>query len=296
MDRTGENPFKLANSVRERAKAVFRFVCFWALFVAVIYAIGLVLGDALEKVTTFEGHVLEAQAILAAGTLIATFIMAKATGQKFGIYGYYGRNGLWNLLIGIICGIALLAALLLAMNILGCFSFGTITASGSALLYSGLLYAALFLAVGFSEESLFRGYALIELSRAISFWPAAILLALAFGAPHWIKGGGENFIGALQACLFGIAFAYSFRQTGSLWLAIGVHSGWDYAESFIFGVPDSGVLFAGRALNPATHGPDWLTGGSVGPEGSVLAIFPLAAIVYIATFIGSRQHSFQPQA
>lgn len=70
--------------------------------------------------------------------------------------------------------------------------------SGSLFL-AGLFYAVLFLVIGFTEESLFRGYALVQLSQAIAFWPAALVLAVLFGAAHGMKGGGEDFIGGLQA-------------------------------------------------------------------------------------------------
>ncbi|MDE2500283.1 MAG: CPBP family intramembrane metalloprotease, partial [Alphaproteobacteria bacterium] len=121
-----------------------------------------------------------------------------------------------------------------------------------------------------------------------SFWPAAILLSAIFGAAH-LMNGGENHVGALVAFLFGIVLAFSFRQTGSLWLALGLHSGWDYAESFIFGVPDSGVVLSGRLFHSVLHGPDWLTGGTVGPEGSILVAAPLLAMVLVSWLLRARQ-------
>lgn len=69
----------------------------------------------------------------------------------------------------------------------------------------------------------------------------------------------RNVIRGIQAMLAAVAFAFSLRMTGSLWLAIGSHSGWDYAESFIFGVPNSALVFADRALHPLIHGPVWIT-------------------------------------
>jgi hypothetical protein len=37
-------------------------------------------------------------------------------------------------------------------------------------------------------------------------------------------------------------------------------------------VNDSGFQAPGHLLNPHTQGPDWLSGGSVGPEGSVVTL------------------------
>jgi hypothetical protein len=54
-----------------------------------------------------------------------------------------------------------------------------------------------------------------------------------------------------------------------------MHAAWDWAETYFYGVPDSGLLAQGHLLNSSFHGPDWLTGGSVGPEGSVLVFLVL---------------------
>jgi membrane protease YdiL (CAAX protease family) len=78
----------------------------------------------------------------------------------------------------------------------------------------------------------------------------------------------------LLACLM-------LRRTGDLWFPIGFHFSWDYAESFIFGVPDSGNVAAGHLLSTHMHGSKWLTGGSVGPEGSVL-VFVLLGLTTFA--------------
>jgi hypothetical protein len=116
---------------------------------------------------------------------------------------------------------------------------------------------------------------LIKLSQVVSFWPAAIFLAALFGAFHGIKGGGENKLGGASAFAIALAFAYSFRLTGTLWLSIGGHFGWNFAQSFIFGLPNSALNFSGSLLRISLHGTDLLTGGTVGPEGSILAlIFP----------------------
>jgi hypothetical protein len=155
--------------------------------------------------------------------------------------------------------------------------------------FNALLIGAWCLSVGFAEEILFRGYPLVEASRALSFWPAVILLSALFGVPHWLKGGGENFMGGMQAFLFGIGLAYSFRVTGSLWLAIGFHTSWDYAQSFVFGVPDSALVSAGRLFHPAIHGPAWISGGSVGPEGSVLSLFAIVLFVLTARLVAMTE-------
>jgi len=85
----------------------------------------------------------------------------------------------------------------------------------------------------------------------------------------------ENVIGILQVVVIGLLFCLMIRRTGTLWFALGFHAAWDWAETFFYGTPDSGLLGVGRYLNTSVQGPKWLTGGSAGPEGSVIAFLVL---------------------
>jgi hypothetical protein len=276
---------------RKRWFAALQFLGFVVLVVALGFLAGKGLTAALQSIYGKKPDDLVGMMIAApmsaVVTLLATFVMARVTGQPFRRFGLGGRHRLRNLLIGTASGIALLALVLWAMQALGVFSFGPPAEDGLTLLRWGSLYGVMFLSVAISEEFIFRGFALVTLSRALSFWPAAILLSALFGALH-LGNGGEDIAGALTAGLFGLALAVTFKWTGSLWLALGLHAGWDYAESFLFGVPDSGAVLAGRAMHSSFHGPVWLTGGSVGPEGSVLVVFLLILIVVIGWLLRER--------
>ncbi|MGC1969086.1 MAG: hypothetical protein WA673_21675, partial [Candidatus Acidiferrales bacterium] len=57
------------------------------------------------------------------------------------------------------------------------------------------------------------------------------------------------------------------------WFAVGFHAAWDWAETFFYGTPDSGLVGVGHYLNTSVNGSKWITGGSAGPEGSVIAFF-----------------------
>jgi hypothetical protein len=65
-----------------------------------------------------------------------------------------------------------------------------------------------------------------------------------------------------------------------LWFAVGFHAAWDWGETFFYSVPDSGTIFPGHLLKSSFHGPPWLTGGMVGPEGSLLC-FVVMAVVWV---------------
>jgi len=211
---------------------------------------------------------------------LATAIMSRIEKRPFGMYGLdargaFGRN-FWQ---GILAGLAFESIEIAVISALGGFSFGTLALQGSALVEFAAMWAIAFLLVGILEESLFRGYAQFTLASGIGFWPAAILLSILFGAIH-ISNGGESWVGALSVTLFGLFACFTLRRTGNLWFIVGFHAATDYAESFIFSTPDSGLLAQGHLLNSSFHGSRWLTGGTVGPEGSVID-FALLILLFI---------------
>lgn len=280
MNFRSDERFKIAENWRGRGVAFFRFAIFVFSYVALNLALNYLLAGVQSHIKALEIHFLIAMISIAAAVLFLTALMAHLSGLPFGMFGYGGTHRARNFCIGVCCGVLSLAVQLGTLSTLGFLSWGSDPVDFS-LVGPAAIFAALFLVVAVAEEGIFRGYALVELSRAISFWPAALLLGLLFGAFHWVKGGGENMLGGMNALAAGLAFAFSFRMTGSLWLAVGCHAGWNYAESFVFGVPNSANVFAAHVLHASIRGPDWLGGGAVGPEGSVFAFLMPVAVAFI---------------
>lgn len=79
----------------------------------------------------------------------------------------------------------------------------------------------------------------------------------------------------------GILFSYALWRTGSLWWGIGMHMTWDWSQSFLYGVPDSGLLSIGRLFQTHPTGNPLLSGGPAGPEGSLLA-WPVLLLLFLA--------------
>jgi membrane protease YdiL (CAAX protease family) len=101
-----------------------------------------------------------------------------------------------------------------------------------------------------------------------------LLISVAFGAVH-LPNPGENALGILQVVEFGLLMCLTLRRTGNVWFAVGFHAARDWAETYFYGTPNSGLLGAGRFLSTSVRGPNWLTGGSAGPEGSVITLLTL---------------------
>lgn len=180
---------------------------------------------------------------------------------------------------GVPYGFVMLSLLLGIIGLFHGFSLGSMALGGKAALQYGLLYGIGFILVGVFEEFSFRGYLQSTLGSGIGFWPAAILLSIAFGALH-LSNIGEAWFGALMAGSFGLLAAFSLSRTGNIWFPIGMHAGWDWGETYFYSTPDSGFLAKGHMLNSSFHGATWITGGTVGPEGSafVFLVLVLAAL------------------
>ncbi|HEY1528257.1 MAG TPA: CPBP family intramembrane glutamic endopeptidase [Candidatus Angelobacter sp.] len=222
------------------------------------------------------------------------WIMSRIEHRKLGVYGLPLRSSALSAFLAgyFLWGFLPLAFLLLVLRCLHVFYFGDMNALNTHILGWGLLWFVSFLVVGFFEEYLMRGYFFYTLADGIGFWPAAIIQAILFARLH-MGNGGETRIGIIAVAFFALFAAATLWRTGNLWLAVGAHAGWDWGQSFFFGVSDSGFQAPGHLFNPhVAQAPDWLTGGTVGPEGSVvtLILWAIMAILFVKLY-RERQRS-----
>lgn len=197
------------------------------------------------------------------------WLMSRIERRRVGEYGLplteaFGLK-FW---LGFLLGLVEVSILMGAIAAFGGYSFGPLALHGAEIAKWGLIHMVLFLLVGFFEEFLFRGYVQYTLADGIGFWPAGILLSLVFGALH-LSNPGEGPVGALSVALVGLFFVFTLNRTGNLWYAVGLHASFDWGETFLYSVPNSGTVMEGHLSNSSLHGPAWLSGASVGPEGSV---------------------------
>jgi uncharacterized protein len=219
---------------------------------------------------------IEVSMMLAA--ILPAFVMARIEGRPFSDFGLPSRHAFGrNFWVGTLWGFASLSVLMLALRIAGAFDFGSLALHGARVWKFAAYYGVFFLLTGLFEDFLLRGYSQWVLSRGMNFWPAAALLSFAFGYLHR-SNSGESDSGLMATGLIGFFLCLTLRRTGNLWWAVGFHMAWDWGESYLYSVPDSGSILPGHLLNSGFHGPDWLTGGSVGPEGSYLVFAVIGAL------------------
>ncbi|MGA2965275.1 MAG: type II CAAX endopeptidase family protein [Terriglobales bacterium] len=254
----------------------------WLIYLAMAGIVLVIEGAIMHFIHPYAGGpvrwsmVGEASMMLAA--ILPGFVMAKIEGCRFGDFGLPAREAFGrNFWVGTLWGITSLAVFMLVLRMAGAFTFGSLNLHGGTVVKFALYYAVFFLMTGFCEDFLLRGYSQWVLTKGMNFWPAAALLSIAFGAIH---GGnpGEAKTGLVAAGMIGFFFCLTLRRTGTLWWAVGFHMSWDWGESYLYSVPNSGTLLPGHLLHSSFQGPTWLTGGSVGPEGSYLVFAVLIAL------------------
>jgi hypothetical protein len=221
---------------------------------------------------------------LAAGT------MSKIEGRRLGQYGLPRSEALGkNFRVGLLIGLLATSSTVLAIFALHGVRFTSTAIHGTAILTAAAAWGLAFLLAGLAEEFLFRGYAQFTLTTGMGFWPSAFLLSSLFGLVH-ASNGGEAVLGDLSVVSFGLLLCLFLRRTGNLWCAVGFHLGYDWGQTFLFGVPNSGLLPSQNLLNPSFSGPHWLTGGTVGPEASIFCpiVLAIVAIVFSLKFRDAR--------
>jgi uncharacterized protein len=260
------------------------YIALFLLFLSAAATAGRLLHvAALAPSATITPRVLATQEGLAAlSALAVALILGRLERRRFGEYGMPLTQALGkNFWLGAIWGIATISALMLVIRMLGGYSFGTVDLPSADAVRYGLEWAAAFFLVGIYEEFFFRGYLQFTLTSGMHFWPAGLLLSFAFGAVH-LRNPGEGPVGVLSVFVTGMFLCLTLRRTGTLWFAIGFHAAYDFGETYLYSVPDSGIVMPGHLLASSFHGPAWLTGGTVGPEGSAFdfVIFAIAFVVF----------------
>jgi membrane protease YdiL (CAAX protease family) len=257
------------------------FIVFWLATVLAMQFVLLHIPSAAAWLKAQDPHVMTpstaivGEALMLFALIVATLLMTLIEKRTYADYHFplnqaFGKR-FWQ---GVPYGFAMLSLLMALIAAFRGFSLGNLALSGPDALKFGAAYGAAFIMVGIFEEFSFRGYMQSTLTPGIGFWPAAVVLSILFGAIH-LGNGGEAWTGAMMAGSFGLLAAFSLQRTGNIWFPIGMHAAWDWGETYFYSVPDSGFLAKGHLLNSTFHGPTWLTGGTVGPEGSAFAFVVL---------------------
>nr|WP_165388382.1 CPBP family intramembrane glutamic endopeptidase [Sphingomonas populi] len=228
--------------------------------------------------------ILSLQSIVRSFTSNATVILMMAFVTVVLAYGAYGMLVRWGerrtvselaltalpaeLGLGIAIGVAIMSAVISLLWLVGVYDIS----AGRWTDWPHDIREAL--GTGLLEELLARLVIFRLLVSAFSVKPALILSAALFGAAHFFNPAASVSSTIAIAVEAGLTFAGFYLLTGRVWISVGAHAGWNFAQGAIFGARVSGMASDGSLLVsvPRSGAPLWLSGGSFGPEASLVAV------------------------
>jgi membrane protease YdiL (CAAX protease family) len=180
---------------------------------------------------------------------------------------------------GLLIGLCMIFAVVLGEMLIGGVKFTGISLSADTVPLILLIFIG-YMIQGMEEEVVTRGFLMISIARRYPVWVGILTNALLFGLLHMFNPGATVF-SVINTVLHGILYSLFFLKRDSVWLDGGVHSGWNFSQSCIFGQHTSGMpLMASVFAMTSPTGKSFLTGGDYGLEASVISTV-VSVIVFI---------------
>jgi membrane protease YdiL (CAAX protease family) len=194
-----------------------------------------------------------------------------------------------ELLIGLLVGAAMLSAV---VGLLVAFGLYDVTGPRAA---SPWEMVGVGISSGFLEELIFRAIVLRLLMRAFGAWPALALSAALFGALHLANPNATPMAAVAIAVEAGLMLAAFYMLTGRLWMSVGVHAAWNFAQGWIWGAAVSGIPVKESLYlsAPRPGAPEWLSGGAFGPEASVPAMVVGTGVAVVVLYGAWKKGNFK---
>ena len=277
--------------MKEVLGTLVRLVGFAFLFIAILIAAALLVGDAAADSMGIQGAV-TFLAALGATAIVLRFDGRRSLGELgLGRVGALRASG-----GGFLLGVVIMVPILILAVVAGGLRYGSDQGTVLQYLSTGVWTVVVLLGPAAAEELLFRGYPMRVLTERWGAVAALVLTTLAFSLVH---GSNPNFapLALVNIALAGLLLGLILLVTGSLWWAIGLHLGWNFATTYLADLPVSGLVIVDAPLVEVTQpGNPLLTGGEFGLEGGLAATAGLlVAVGFLAarhfTALGTRADS-----
>ncbi|MGQ9734042.1 MAG: CPBP family glutamic-type intramembrane protease [Candidatus Bipolaricaulia bacterium] len=267
-----------------RMRSGWRILLFLALTYLLLAAsisllLALFLGLGLEALDSSDPRSLLLEGYLFLPLLLASWFMVRYIDRRpFASLGLsFKARWVRELLIGVAIGLGMGGLFLAASGLLGTIRLSWRGPSWPEL---GLLLFGFLLAAAF-EETFFHGYPLQTLIEGLGVYPALFIISIGFSLLHRFNPH-FSLIGSINIGLAGLLLALGYLKTRALWLPIGLHLSWNLFQVSL-SLPVSGLNFNGGLFYPEVMGPELLSGGKFGPEGSLITTAAFAlAITFLA--------------
>jgi hypothetical protein len=259
---------------------------FLVLQLLVFVLLSVVIGMLLELVgeQLLPSHLWEEElpsliwgwSIVLISVLTTVYVLAYAQiKQAWSVLGFTSRGFTTGLQTGLLVGGGIIVLCFLILYLGG---WVTITqVSFVPLAFAG--WCLFFMIQPLAEEVIMRSFLQNQIHRYFGAWPGLIASALVFGLLH-VGNNAFTWIAGLEIVLGGLLMGQLYLYTQNIWAPFAMHAIWNFLQSTVLGFAVSG-MDTYRVLELEIDGPEWLTGGDFGIEGSLLSVlFILAAIIY----------------
>ena len=191
---------------------------------------------------------------------------------------------------GLLIGLTMFGAVITNIYVNAHYEINGLGSPAGAVGLAGFMAAA-----AVTEEVLFRGVLFRIIEERVGTWTALVLTAVLFGAAHLLNPNADLWGAVAIAIEAGGMLAAAYAATRTLWLPIGLHFGWNFAAAGIFSTEVSGNDTPQGLLDTVTSGPEWVTGGAFGPEGSVYSVVFGALITAAFLWLAHRRGNLVPR-
>lgn len=195
-----------------------------------------------------------------------------------------------ELLAGLMLGGLLFSLVVAALAALGAYSLEVVGSSSS--LVTVIVSMLPKMAIGaLVEELIFRLLLLRLLERSLGATGALAISSLIFGLAHLGNAGATPVVGVLLGIELGLLLGAAYLLTRRIWLCAALHLAWNFVQGAVFSIAVSGHAADGW-LRGHLSGPDWLTGGEFGAEGSIVAVVLCLATSGVLLTLARRRGRF----
>lgn len=183
-----------------------------------------------------------------------------------------------NLFIGLTIGFALQCLTILVIYLNGSYMVLKINPISFILIPLAIMFT-----VAIIEEILVRGIIFRIMEEKLGSYISLTFASILFGVLHLANPHG-TLISAICITTAGFLFGTVFMYSRNLWMPIALHFAWNFTQSGIFGAITSGNEKTNSLIEAQIQGPEFITGGAFGPEGSIQAIV-FCALATIVLFV-----------
>ncbi|GAB4084158.1 type II CAAX endopeptidase family protein [Myceligenerans cantabricum] len=195
-----------------------------------------------------------------------------------------------RLVLGTLLGVVLFGFVISNIAFLGSYRVDGLGSVPGAVGLFGFMAAA-----AATEEVLFRGVLFRKMEEWTGTWVALVVTSAVFGLGHLFNPNADWWGAVVIGLTGGTMLAAAYIATRNLWVPIGVHFGWNFAAGGIFSTEVSGNDTPQGLLDASTSGPVLVTGGALGPEGSVYTLVGCGLATLVLLLVARRRGHLVPR-